>query len=63
MHALLDGSSFASVDEEHELKIEEDVGKLRQDRYALRTSPQWLGPLMEDILSAVKQVETECNTS
>lgn len=45
------------------MSIAEDTGKLRQDRYALRTSPQWLGPQMEDILVAVQQVELECNTS
>ncbi|KAF8312121.1 phenylalanine ammonium lyase, partial [Clavulina sp. PMI_390] len=63
MHSLLEGSSLAVLGEEKELSIEEDVGKLRQDRYPLRTSPQWLGPLMEDIVSAVKQIETECNST
>ena len=63
IHSLLEGSSFAAIGEEKEMSITEDTGKLRQDRYALRTSPQWLGPQMEDILSAVKQIEIECNTS
>ncbi|KAF9520851.1 hypothetical protein BS47DRAFT_1374656 [Hydnum rufescens UP504] len=50
---LLQGSSFAVLGEEKELSIKEDVGKLRQDRYALRTAPQFLGPQLETILSAL----------
>ena len=41
----------------------EDVGKLRQDRYALRTSPQFLGPQIEDILAALTTLTQECNSS
>jgi phenylalanine ammonia-lyase len=63
IHALLNGSSLAQLGEERELSIKEDVGKLRQDRYAWRTSPQWLGPQMEDIMSAIRQIELEANSS
>ena len=63
IYSLLEGSSFAALGEEKEMSITEDTGKLRQDRYALRTSPQWLGPQIEDILLAVKQIEIECNSS
>jgi phenylalanine ammonia-lyase len=43
--------------------IEEDQGELRQDRYPLRTSPQFLGPQIEDLLSSLKTVTIECNSS
>ncbi|THH18112.1 hypothetical protein EW146_g2821 [Bondarzewia mesenterica] len=57
---LLEGSKFAHA-EEAEVTIEEDDGELRQDRYPLRTSPQFLGPQIEDILSALNTVTLECN--
>jgi phenylalanine ammonia-lyase len=46
-----------------EVNITEDAGKIRQDRYSLRTAPQWIGPLIEDVLSTVRTVEIECNSS
>ncbi|PHH72604.1 hypothetical protein CDD82_5896 [Ophiocordyceps australis] len=36
---------------------------LAQDRYALRTAPQWIGPQLEDLLSANRQIETELNST
>jgi histidine ammonia-lyase len=63
IRGLLDGSKFAYTGEEKEKTIDEDVGTLRQDRYALRTSPQFLGPQLEDILLAVDTVTIECNSS
>ncbi|KAK3326859.1 phenylalanine ammonia-lyase [Apodospora peruviana] len=36
---------------------------LAQDRYALRSAPQWIGPQLEDLLSAHAQVTTELNSS
>ncbi|KAI2685773.1 hypothetical protein DTO012A7_2237 [Penicillium roqueforti] len=36
---------------------------LVQDRYALRTAPQWIGPLLEDLMLADRQVTTELNSS
>ncbi|KAF8342677.1 phenylalanine ammonia-lyase [Cantharellus anzutake] len=46
-----------------ELSFEEDVGKLRQDRYPLRTAPQFLGPQIEDILSAITTLTQESNST
>ncbi|KAK0673564.1 putative phenylalanine ammonia-lyase [Cercophora samala] len=36
---------------------------LAQDRYSLRTAPQWIGPQLEDLLLATKQVATEINST
>ncbi|PWY89455.1 putative phenylalanine ammonia-lyase [Aspergillus sclerotioniger CBS 115572] len=42
-----------------------DVNKLGlvQDRYALRTAPQWIGPQLEDLLTADRQIDIELNSS
>lgn len=39
------------------------TGMLYQDRYALRTASQWLGPQLEDLLLAHSQVSTELNST
>ncbi|KAF2767096.1 phenylalanine ammonia-lyase, partial [Teratosphaeria nubilosa] len=36
---------------------------LAQDRYALRTAPQWLGPCVEDLALATQQVAIELNST
>lgn len=36
---------------------------LAQDRYALRTAPQWIGPQLEDLLLAQQQIEVELNST
>ncbi|KAJ7188147.1 L-Aspartase-like protein [Mycena filopes] len=59
---LLEGSKLAEAHEE-EVSLEEDKQTLRQDRYPLRTSPQFLGPQIEDILSALSAVTQECNST
>ncbi|TFY81682.1 hypothetical protein EWM64_g2326 [Hericium alpestre] len=59
---LLEDSKMAH-DHEKEVTIDEDAGELRQDRYPLRTAPQFLGPQIEDILSALDTVTLECNST
>jgi phenylalanine ammonia-lyase len=59
---LLNGSKLA-IHEEGEVAIQDDVGILRQDRYALRTSPQWIGPQLETLQLARSQIEVELNST
>ncbi|KAH9174925.1 phenylalanine ammonia-lyase [Lactarius sanguifluus] len=59
---LLRGSKLASGHEK-DVTIAEDQGELRQDRYTLRTAPQFLGPQIEDIISALNSVTIECNST
>lgn len=40
-----------------------EASSLRQDRYSIRTAPQWLGPVLEDIVLAHKQVTDELNSA
>ncbi|KAF2148598.1 phenylalanine ammonia-lyase [Myriangium duriaei CBS 260.36] len=42
---------------------DKDKRSLRQDRYALRTASQWLGPSLEDLSLAKQQLETELNST
>lgn len=60
---LLDGSKLAAMAEEIEVTTEEDKGELRQDRYPLRTAPQFIGPQLDDIAAAIDAVTQECNSS
>ncbi|BGP21577.1 phenylalanine/tyrosine ammonia-lyase [Rhodotorula toruloides] len=59
---LLEGSRFA-VHHEEEVKVKDDEGILRQDRYPLRTSPQWLGPLVSDLIHAHAVLTIEAGQS
>jgi phenylalanine ammonia-lyase len=59
---LLEGSTFATTHED-EVSIMKDQGTLRQDRYSLRTAPQFLGPQIEDLLCAFESINIECNSS
>jgi phenylalanine ammonia-lyase len=36
---------------------------LWQDRYSTRTSPQWIGPYLEDLMLAQRQIEVELNST
>ncbi|KAI5859563.1 phenylalanine and histidine ammonia-lyase [Durotheca rogersii] len=54
--AFLEGSKLT--------KVNDGAGStLRQDRYSLRTVPQWIGPILEDLVLAHKQISVECNST
>ncbi|THH08002.1 hypothetical protein EW145_g3006, partial [Phellinidium pouzarii] len=58
--SLADAGKDVAVDEE---TIDADAGTLRQDRYPLRTAPQWLGPQAEVVQRAADVIRIECNST
>lgn len=57
---FLKGTKFAIT----ELEMSRDFreGKLKQDRYGLRSSPQWLGPTLETAMESMRRIKVELNS-
>ncbi|KAI1122310.1 phenylalanine and histidine ammonia-lyase [Nemania abortiva] len=54
--AFLEGSKLTKINDGAN-------SSLRQDRYSIRTAPQWLGPMLEDLVLAHQQISIECNSA
>ena len=59
---FVQGSRLARGLNDHDDR-KQSPGLLYQDRYALRTASQWIGPQLEDLLLAHEQVTTELNST
>jgi phenylalanine ammonia-lyase len=59
--SFLQGSRFATC--VGSAPKDTQVAGLYQDRYALRTASQWIGPQIEDLLLATSQIQTELNST
>ena len=61
LRSLLDESKLAR----HGLELNrpDEEGLLKQDRYGLRTAPQWLGPTVEVLRESTRRVTVELNSS
>ncbi|EFJ11756.1 phenylalanine ammonia-lyase [Selaginella moellendorffii] len=58
-HVLQDSAFMASA---ARLNQVDNLKKFRQDHYAIRSSPQWLGPQIEVIRHATRSIEREINS-
>ncbi|KAM0793291.1 hypothetical protein ACM66B_000751 [Microbotryomycetes sp. NB124-2] len=62
IRTMLESSQFA-IQKEEEVLVKADSGILRQDRYPLRTSAQWIGPILTDLATAHATLQIELNST
>lgn len=60
MRKLLEGSKLVAGLGD---RIDRKQAGLVQDRYAIRSSPQWIGPQLEDLIHATEQLVRELNST
>ncbi|KAI0222402.1 Phenylalanine aminomutase (L-beta-phenylalanine forming), partial [Lamellibrachia satsuma] len=58
---LLDGSRLAV--QELTMEQKDETNRLKQDRYCLRSAPQWLAPVVETMQESVRRITTETNSA
>ncbi|PLW29158.1 hypothetical protein PCASD_10925 [Puccinia coronata f. sp. avenae] len=63
IRSMFEGSRLVLLDEERRVDQDKDQAILRQDRYALRTSPQWLGPQLEELINVNETLCREINAT
>lgn len=64
IRAMIEGSRLAiHIEQDKNLNKDKDTNILRQDRYSLRTSPQWLGPQLEELLAVNRTICYEINST
>ena len=61
IRGLLKDSKFLIQD--LEIHCEDSIGRLKQDRYGIRTSPQWLGPVAETLQESNERITSEINSA
>ena len=58
---LLDGSRLAV--QELTMEQKDETNRLKQDRYCLRSAPQWLAPVVETMQESARRITTETNSA
>ena len=58
---LLDGSRLAV--QELSMEQKDETNRLKQDRYCLRSAPQWLAPVVETMQESMRRITTETNSA
>ena len=56
---LLDGSRLAVQQLTMDQKVQ--ASRMKQDRYCLRSAPQWLAPVVETMQESIRRITTEIN--
>ena len=58
---LLDGSRLAV--QQLTMDQKDEASRMKQDRYCLRSAPQWLAPVVETMQESIRRITTEINSA